>query len=194
MISRPLAACVLKRPFKIIKINEFNHDFICEFIYRNSATIHNILHSTEFIDEFKDEFSHDFTIINSWACMNSDIWFHDIRVLGWVLMIMIPVTKNHSWDMSPGMSFNDHEFGYREIWIHIMNSYEISWAWIHRGHFITCEFIYEFMYMKNDVKSYLTWIMCTKDGFWIAWAVQHWDIVMVLRARPLRACMAGRCD
>ena len=41
------------------------------------------------------------------------------------------------------------------IWIHIMNSYKISWSWIHMWHFMTYEFIYEFMYMKNIVKSYL---------------------------------------
>ena len=36
-----------------------------------------------------------------------------------------------------------------------MNSYKISWSWIHMWHFMTYEFIYEFMYMKNIVKSYL---------------------------------------
>ena len=29
-----------------------------------------------------------------------------------------------------------------------MNSYKISWSWIHMLHFMTCEFRYEFMYMK----------------------------------------------
>ena len=45
------------------------------------------------------------------------------------------------------------------IWIHVMNSDMISWSWIHMQHFMTCEFIYEFMYMKNMVKSYLKWCL-----------------------------------
>ena len=41
------------------------------------------------------------------------------------------------------------------IWIHITNSFQISWSWIHMLHFITYEFIWEFIYMKNTMKSYL---------------------------------------
>ena len=36
-------------------------------------------------------------------------------------------------------------------WIHD----KISWSWIHMQHFMTYEFRYAFMYMKNIVKSYL---------------------------------------
>ena len=36
-----------------------------------------------------------------------------------------------------------------------MNSCKISWSWIHMLHFMTYEFRYVFIYMKNIVKSYM---------------------------------------
>ena len=46
-----------------------------------------------------------------------------------------------------------------------MNSYKISLSSLHMRHFITYEYIYEFMYMKNIMKiddEIIPEIMCTK--------------------------------
>ena len=89
---------------------------------------------------------HEFMIMNSYIIslswihwhefrdefihMNFDIWFHHILHDSW------------SWI---------------HIRIHIINSYKSSLSWIYIRHFmpVTYEFIYEFMYMKNIMKSYL---------------------------------------
>ena len=57
--------------------------------------------------------------------------------------------------MNSDMNSRYSSWSWIHTWIHIMNSYKISWSWIHMWHFMTYEFIYEFMYMKNIVKSYL---------------------------------------
>ena len=95
---------------------------------------HDILYSTEF--------TYAFIILNSYMILLSWIYQHEFRdefihtnsdICQWFHDIL-----------------HDHEFISEFIlWIHIgFHDHEL---W----HFMTYEFIYEFMYMKNTVKSYL---------------------------------------
>ena len=94
---------------------------------------HYILHSTEF--------THEFMIINSYMISLSWIHLHKFRDE----FIHIDFTEFSLYS----------SLSWIHIWIHIMNSYKISWSFIDMWHFMTCEIIYEFMYMKNILKSYL---------------------------------------
>ena len=114
------------------KINKFNHDFTCEFISRNSAMI-----SQYSLWHWVYTRIHDYEFIYDFIIMNSPFW-----IQRWI-------HTHEFWHMISWYS----SWSWIHILIHIMNSYRISWSWIHMLHFMTYEFIHEFMYMKNIVKS-----------------------------------------
>ena len=101
--------------------------------------LEDILHSTVFTYEFMN---HDHQFICDFIIMNSPSW-----IQRWI-------HAYEFWHMMSIMSWYS-SWSWIHIWIHSMNSNKISWSWIHMRHFVTNEFIYKFMYMKNIVISYL---------------------------------------
>ena len=119
------------------------------------------------------KFSHDFTIffiamnshINSWLWIH--IWFHEFI---YDFIIMNSLAWISRW-IHIHMILQYSSWSWIHIWIHIINSYKISWSWIHMRHLMTYEFIYEFMFMKNIVKSYLK--SCVLRFQMISWHKSH---------------------
>ena len=96
-----------------------------------------VLHSTEF--------THEFMIMKSYMISLSWIHQHEFRD-EFIHMNSDMIPRYSSWSLA---------WIHWHIWIHIMNSYMISWSWIHMQHFMTYQFTYEFLCMKNILKSYL---------------------------------------
>ena len=82
--------------------------------------------------------------MNSWLWIHT--WFHHHE---FTCMNSKMNSESHIWILTYDFTI------FFMIMNSYLNSYKISWSWIHMLHFMTYELIYEFMYMKNIVKSYL---------------------------------------